>query len=84
MRGLGIGRFGIGGLARQRITTLSIKALIYNEMYSEGLEKPSNFTLNKRITPKKNRAVLFDGLKYHSSSKPVNFPTRFIVNVDFN
>jgi hypothetical protein len=57
---------------------------IYNEMYSEGLEKPSNFTLNKRITPKKNRAVLFDGLKYHSSSKPVNFPTRFIVNVDFN
>ena len=57
---------------------------MYNEVYSEYSQSPKNFTINQRISPKKNRAVIFDGLRYHSSSKPNKYPTRFIINVDFN
>lgn len=56
---------------------------MYNEMHTQGMVKPSSYTLNQRVTPKKGRAVLFDGLRYHSSSKPVSTSARFIVNINF-
>jgi len=34
------------------------------------------------ISPKRNRAVLFDGLIPHSSSKPVNNPYRIVLNIN--
>ncbi len=58
--------------------------IMYQEMFEEGKPKPSIFTVKQRIAPKRNRAVVFDGLRYHSSSKPTKNPFRFIVNVDFN
>ena len=58
---------------------------MYNEMYSpDNHDSLSTFTLNQRVKPKKNRAIVFDGLRYHNSSKPVNYTSRYIINIDFN
>ena len=35
------------------------------------------------VTPKENRAVLFNGSILHSSSKPVKFARRIILNINF-
>jgi len=43
----------------------------------------TNFTVKERVTPKKGRAILFDGYTYHNSSKPVNNEARYIINIDF-
>ena len=34
------------------------------------------------VTPKENRAVLFDGSILHSSSKPIEFARRIVLNID--
>ena len=34
------------------------------------------------VTPKENRAVLFDGSMLHSSSKPIKFPRRIVLNIN--
>jgi hypothetical protein len=57
---------------------------MYNEMFEIGKPKPENFTIRERISPQKNKAVVFDGHIFHSSSKPNNHASRFIVNIDFN
>jgi len=35
------------------------------------------------VTPKENRAVLFDGSILHSSSKPIEFARRIVLNIVF-
>ena len=57
---------------------------MFNEMYSPDEEPLSEFTIKERVTPKKGRAIIFDGLTYHNSSKPVNNTARYIINIDFN
>jgi len=58
---------------------------MFNEMYSpENHNSLSNFTLKQRVTPKKNRAIIFDGFTYHNSSKPVKNTARYVINIDFN
>ena len=58
---------------------------MFNEMYSSENQKSLlNFTLKQRVEPKKNRAIIFDGLTYHNSSKPVKNMSRYIINIDFN
>ena len=37
----------------------------------------------KKVSPKKNRVVLFDGDIFHSSSKPVKHQHRIILNINF-
>jgi len=34
------------------------------------------------VTPKENRAILFDGLIPHSSSKPIEFARRIVLNIN--
>ena len=34
------------------------------------------------VTPKENRAILFDGLILHSSSKPIKFARRIMLNIN--
>lgn len=58
--------------------------IMYNEVFNINEEKPENFTIRERISPKKNRAVIFDGHIYHSSSKPTKNASRLIINIDFN
>jgi hypothetical protein len=58
---------------------------MFNEKYTPGDEEvPLDYTLNQRVTPKKNRAIVFDGLTYHNSSKPVKNTSRYVINIDFN
>ena len=50
--------------------------IIYNEQ-----EKSDSYTVQKRITPKQGRVVLFDGSYYHTAEQPLN-STRCVVNYD--
>ena len=45
--------------------------------------KESNFEIEKKIKPKQNRLVIFDGMIYHSSSTPTKNKLRFVVNFNW-
>ena len=51
---------------------------LFNEFYSNP--PPSKLTVHQRISPKRNRAVLFESNRYHASSNPINSRNRFIIN----
>jgi hypothetical protein len=62
---------------------------IFNEkvnMYdsSKIKEYPEEFTLLKRVSPKMGRAVLFNGLHYHSSSTPTKTDERTAININLS
>ena len=50
--------------------------IIYNEQV-----KSDRYTVQKRITPKQGRVVLFDGSYYHTAEQPLN-NIRCVVNYD--
>lgn len=41
------------------------------------------FTLDKKILPKENKVVLFDGLTYHNSSTPTDTHRRLAINFNY-
>tara|TARA_R110000787_G_scaffold99583_1_gene204210 strand:+ start:1978 stop:2562 length:585 start_codon:yes stop_codon:yes gene_type:complete len=43
----------------------------------------SNYKEIKRVSPKKGRAIYFDGEIYHAGNNPVNSDIRTIINFDF-
>ena len=43
----------------------------------------NNDNIIKQVSPKNNRAVLFDGNIYHSSSTPINNDFRVAININF-
>jgi hypothetical protein len=51
---------------------------LFNEFYSDP--PPNKLTIAQRISPKRNRAVLFESNRYHASSNPINSRDRFIIN----
>jgi hypothetical protein len=51
---------------------------LFNEFYSNP--PPKTLTVHQRISPKRNRAVLFESNRYHASSNPINSRNRFIIN----
>ena len=53
---------------------------IFNEKLGDEFDK---FTIKQRVTPKQGRAILFDGLYYHSSSNPMNSFKRQAINFNF-
>ncbi len=54
---------------------------LFNEFYEKG--KLPNLTLAKRVSPKKNRVVLFDGRRYHAGSNPRHNRERIVINFVF-
>lgn len=44
--------------------------------------KKDKKTIEKQITPEQNKAVLFDGLIYHASSKPIKNMYRLVLNIN--
>ena len=44
--------------------------------------KKDKKTIDKQITPEQNKAVLFDGLTYHASSKPIKNMYRMVLNIN--
>ena len=55
--------------------------VIFDQKYSSGYVP--NLTVNRTISPKGGAAILFDGLKYHSSSSPKNTKERIVLNINF-
>jgi hypothetical protein len=52
--------------------------VLFNEFHSETL--PSKLTVFKKISPKKNRLVIFNSSRYHASSNPRISNERFVIN----
>ena len=50
--------------------------IIFNEK-----EKSEKYTIQKRVTPKQGRVVLFDGAFYHTAEQPID-NIRCVVNYD--
>lgn len=53
---------------------------LFNEFWDPNLGRPNQLTLFQRVSPKKNRAVIFESNRYHASSNPRTHATRFIIN----
>lgn len=51
---------------------------LFNEIY-DG-QSPDSVSIQHRITPKKNRLIVFDSKRYHASSNPRNTNHRFVIN----
>jgi hypothetical protein len=55
--------------------------IIFNEKCDSKFDT-NNLTVKKRITPRKNRFVLFDGDYYHTSCNPIHNETRIVINLN--
>jgi hypothetical protein len=55
--------------------------VIFDQAYNS--EEIPELTINRTISPKAGAAILFDGLKYHSSSSPKNTKERIVLNINF-
>jgi hypothetical protein len=52
-----------------------------HEYYTKILNK--TVTIKERFTPTKNAMVWFNGLQFHSSSRPIFSPRRVVINVNY-
>lgn len=53
--------------------------VIFDKMYPD----PANAAVLHSVSPKKNRAVMFDGRHYHSGTVPARHDVRIVINFDF-
>lgn len=53
---------------------------LFNEFWDPELGPPNQLTLNQRVSPKRNRAVIFESDRFHASSNPQKHATRFVIN----
>jgi len=62
--------------------------LFYNQIYKPGDGEPSKSFKSKkvikRVTPRANRFVCFDGFQFHSSSSPVKHSRRVVFNINYH
>jgi hypothetical protein len=52
---------------------------LFNEFYDAD-KPPERLTIHQKVTPRKNRAVLFESRRYHASSNPIVSRDRFVLN----
>jgi len=67
---------------------LTGKLFDYLDLMGWGFEKNSDgtfkdFEILERVTPKRNRLVIFDGSHFHSSSTPTTQQMRWAINYNF-
>lgn len=55
---------------------------LFDQYFKEGT-LPEKVTVHQRISPKKNRAVLFESNRYHASSNPKIHRDRMVLNFVF-
>jgi hypothetical protein len=56
--------------------------VFYNENY-KNIKDGSGFSVKQKVSPVMGKAVLFDGLQYHSSSPPVLNDRRVVININY-
>jgi hypothetical protein len=56
---------------------------IFNETYRDTGNSKKALTINKRVSPKKGKAVLFDSNTWHASSNPRVNQNRVVLNLIF-
>lgn len=56
---------------------------LFNEIYSDSVPIPDKLTIHTRVTPKKNRLVVFESDRYHASSTPRVSDERVVINFTF-
>jgi hypothetical protein len=54
---------------------------LFEEFHSPLI--PDKLNIHKRVTPKQNRAVLFESNRWHCSSNPISSKNRFVINFVF-
>jgi hypothetical protein len=54
-----------------------------DEVMRRYVEK-TEFEIVKRVSPQKGRVVIFDGKRFHSSTKPRNHKRRLVITVNFS
>ena len=62
------------------------ETLIFDKFYDgthKSLSKEINLPVKKRIEPKENRLVVFDGALYHTGHSPSTHKNRIVVNSNF-
>lgn len=62
--------------------------LFYDQIYKPSDGDPvtafKNNKIIKKVSPKANRFVCFDGFQFHSSSSPVNYSRRVVFNINYH
>lgn len=53
--------------------------VLFNEIAKET-DESLQLTIKQRISPKKNRAIIFESNRYHASCNPSNSEARFVMN----
>ncbi len=56
---------------------------LFNEVVTDENVLPERLTVAERITPKKNRLLIFESNRYHASSNPRISDSRFVINTIF-
>ena len=56
--------------------------VVYNQVYNP--QKDQRLTVKKRIQPKENRVVMFDGKYIHTGHTPSRHNRRILINTDFD
>ena len=56
--------------------------LTVEQRYQMGRNR-KEYTIQKRVTPKHNKLLVFDGHQFHASSHPKESPYRIILNINF-
>lgn len=56
--------------------------VFFNERYANGVERVEA-TISQRVTPKRGRAVVFNGMQFHASSHPIQSRYRIALNFNF-
>lgn len=60
--------------------------VLFNERFEESHRnrtEPINLTTEAKVTPKKGRILMFDGLQYHTSQNPIHTKHRCVLNINF-
>jgi hypothetical protein len=56
----------------------------YFDQYYDGTPiQDIKFTVKERVSPRANRAIIFDGYQYHAGSNPLYHDTRVLINITY-
>jgi hypothetical protein len=58
-------------------------SVFFKNTISDNILLDTNAVIDKKISPKKGRAIYFDGNIYHSGNCPVDYNKRTVINFDF-